>query len=185
MPPIRPRLPEPYWKSPCGNHVLYHGDCLKILPLLGKVDAVVTDPPYGVAYVTARRSRYDDLRSKIKNDETLNTLLTAWPLVRSKMKDDSHYYVFCSPRRISEAEAILGKPKHLLCWDKGDRGTVGDLECGFGEAWEGIFYGMVGGRKPLNGKRPRTVVREDWSSTMDPVHPTVKPVALLTKLIEW
>lgn len=46
MPPIRPRLPEPYWKSPCGNHVLYHGDCLKILPLLGKVDGVITSPPY-------------------------------------------------------------------------------------------------------------------------------------------
>ena len=27
---------------------LYCGDCLEILPTLGKVDAVVTDPPYGV-----------------------------------------------------------------------------------------------------------------------------------------
>ena len=30
-----------------GNAVLYEGDCLEILPTLGKVDAVVTDPPYG------------------------------------------------------------------------------------------------------------------------------------------
>ncbi len=28
---------------------LYCGDCLEILPKLGKVDAVVTDPPYGIA----------------------------------------------------------------------------------------------------------------------------------------
>jgi DNA modification methylase len=27
---------------------LYLGDCLEILPTLGKVDAVVTDPPYGI-----------------------------------------------------------------------------------------------------------------------------------------
>lgn len=27
---------------------LYRGDCLEILPTLGKVDAVVTDPPYGI-----------------------------------------------------------------------------------------------------------------------------------------
>ncbi len=27
---------------------LYLGDCAKILPVLGKVDAVVTDPPYGI-----------------------------------------------------------------------------------------------------------------------------------------
>lgn len=30
-----------------GNATLYHGDCLEILPTLGKVDAVVTSPPYG------------------------------------------------------------------------------------------------------------------------------------------
>lgn len=34
---------EPYWKSHDGRHVLYHGDCLDILPTLGKVDAVVID----------------------------------------------------------------------------------------------------------------------------------------------
>jgi len=27
---------------------LYNADCLDILPTLGKVDAVVTDPPYGM-----------------------------------------------------------------------------------------------------------------------------------------
>ncbi len=31
-----------------GDATLYHGDCLEILPTLPKVDAVVTDPPYGV-----------------------------------------------------------------------------------------------------------------------------------------
>lgn len=32
-----------------GNATLYLGDCLEILPTLGKVDSVVTDPPYGVS----------------------------------------------------------------------------------------------------------------------------------------
>ena len=31
-----------------GDAALYLGDCLEILPTLGQVDAVVTDPPYGV-----------------------------------------------------------------------------------------------------------------------------------------
>lgn len=30
-----------------GNATLYLGDCMDILPTLGEVDAVVTDPPYG------------------------------------------------------------------------------------------------------------------------------------------
>ncbi len=29
--------------------VLYRGDCLEVLPTLGKVDCVVTDPPYGIS----------------------------------------------------------------------------------------------------------------------------------------
>ena len=34
-----------------GDATLYLGDCLEILPTLGKVDAVITDPPYGIARV--------------------------------------------------------------------------------------------------------------------------------------
>lgn len=30
---------------------LYCGDCREILPTLGKIDAVVTDPPYGIAHL--------------------------------------------------------------------------------------------------------------------------------------
>jgi DNA modification methylase len=31
-----------------GNATLYLGDCMDILPTLDKVDAVITDPPYGI-----------------------------------------------------------------------------------------------------------------------------------------
>jgi site-specific DNA-methyltransferase (adenine-specific) len=31
-----------------GNATLYLGDCLEVLPTLQKVDAVITDPPYGI-----------------------------------------------------------------------------------------------------------------------------------------
>ena len=31
-----------------GNATLYQGDCLEILPTLSGIDAVVTDPPYGI-----------------------------------------------------------------------------------------------------------------------------------------
>ena len=39
-------LPKPYYQR--GPVTLYHGDCLELLPHIGGVDAVVTDPPYGV-----------------------------------------------------------------------------------------------------------------------------------------
>lgn len=176
---------KPYYEDTRNGIVIYHGDCRDVLPTLTEpVDLVLTDPPYGVSYVTAWRSRSDALRVPIANDMTLDVVSDVWPMVMSRLRDDRHWYAFASPRRIVEAQPIFGESKHILAWDKGDRGTVGDLECGFGEAWEAIFYGMKG-RRPLFGKRPRTVIRCDWSGTMDPVHPTVKPVSLLARLIEW
>ena len=38
-----------------GDATLYLGDCLEILPTLGKVDAVVTDPPYGIGFNNSSR----------------------------------------------------------------------------------------------------------------------------------
>jgi len=40
-----------------GDATLYLGDCLEILPTLGKVDAVVTDPPYGINAARDRNSQ--------------------------------------------------------------------------------------------------------------------------------
>lgn len=38
-----------------GDCRLILGDCLSIMPLLGKVDAVVTDPPYGIGITKSNR----------------------------------------------------------------------------------------------------------------------------------
>lgn len=42
-----------------GDATLYLGDCREILPKLGKVDAVVTDPPYGINYGAGLRGKGD------------------------------------------------------------------------------------------------------------------------------
>jgi site-specific DNA-methyltransferase (adenine-specific) len=175
---------KPYYDE--GGITLYCGDCREVLPTLAakSVDLIATDPPYGVGYVTAWRSHTDKLRKPVANDKSLDIVAEAWPMALRLLAPDRHWYAFASPRRIAEADSIFTDSKHILAWDKGDRGTVGDLECGFGEAWEAIFYGMKG-RRPLNGKRPRTVIRLDWSGTMDPLHPTVKPVDLLRRIISW
>ena len=57
-----------YHEEPMG--VIYCGDCREILPLIpeGSVDLVVTDPPYGINYVSNHRTiKYD----KIANDLSL------------------------------------------------------------------------------------------------------------------
>ncbi len=44
-------------KEVIGDCTLYLGDCMEILPVIGKVDAVITDPPYGINAARARNSQ--------------------------------------------------------------------------------------------------------------------------------
>ena len=39
----------PCWASDDGRVALYNNDCLEVLPHLAGVDAVITDPPYGIS----------------------------------------------------------------------------------------------------------------------------------------
>jgi DNA modification methylase len=51
-----------------GRATLYLGDCRDILPTLPKVDAVVTDPPYGIGESAGKaKTRTSGLTSKLKN----------------------------------------------------------------------------------------------------------------------
>lgn len=50
-----------------GDCTLYLGDCREILPTLGKVDAVVTDPPYGVNF-DGKAGRYRNEPSAKRSD---------------------------------------------------------------------------------------------------------------------
>src|SRR5579862_2095753 len=44
-----------------GNAELYLGDCLEILPTLPKVDAVITDPPYGIGEAAGKNASRGNL----------------------------------------------------------------------------------------------------------------------------
>lgn len=69
-----------------GDCVLYQGDCLDVMPALGRVDAAVTDPPYGIGRDGQRRKNggnggrkaydfkgWDDARPA---DEVFNLILS-------------------------------------------------------------------------------------------------------------
>lgn len=52
-----------------GDCTLYQGDCLEILPTLDKVDAVVTDPPYGLDFGNFNRTNKDSKGNRYKADK--------------------------------------------------------------------------------------------------------------------
>jgi len=72
---------KPYFETELGK--LYHGDCLEILPKLGPVDLVLTDPPYGVAFsgkatkhTTKKSGGYDSQDSREIGPEVIKYALS-------------------------------------------------------------------------------------------------------------
>jgi len=68
-----------------GGITIYHGDVRDILPRLDvAADLVLTDPPYGIGYVSGTkdptRPRDHFMAAGIVGDESLNTMREAMPL---------------------------------------------------------------------------------------------------------
>jgi DNA modification methylase len=149
-----------------GNATLYLGDCLEILPTLDKVDAVITDPPYGIKEARGKnKSRgllavskdygYSEWDDKPCSDEQIKAMM-----------------------RASEIQVIFGgnyfnlPPSSCwLVWDK-QNGNTDFADCEL--AWtnmdkavrkiEWMWHGML--RKGKDTER---------------FHPTQKPI----EVMEW
>jgi site-specific DNA-methyltransferase (adenine-specific) len=176
---------KPYYAS--SGITIYHADCREALAGLRaeSVDVILTDPPYGIRYQSRKRRQHPTLPSSIQGDDSLNALRDAMAFLDPLLKPDRHAYVFAAPMRIGEAALAVSDFWHLknvLIWDKGNAGSMGDCLAGYSVNWEAILYASKG-RRPLVGPRPRCIYRYDWQGSRDPVHPTVKPVAVMRWLL--
>ena len=164
---------------------LYLGDCLEVLPTLGKVDAVVTDPPYGNNYSTGHRKGIYRPSTRITGDILSQPLLNDVAAeLEPLLNDVAAVYWFAAPDRLDMVLPILKRWEvvNVLCWDKGNC-TAGDLECSYGKQWEACVYAVTE-KFPLSGARDRDVLRFSRGDTSAYVHPTQKPVELIEKLCD-
>ncbi len=74
-------------KEIIGDCTLYLGDCREIIPEIESIDSMVTDPPYGMAFVSNHRA---DKHLKIQNDDNPDILKWACGLYAKHSK-----YIFC------------------------------------------------------------------------------------------
>jgi DNA modification methylase len=166
-----------------------NGNCLEILENLedGCIDIVLTDPPYGINYIS-NRSIYDDSITKrgLMNDgnEAFEILDKTCQILSNKVAQNAHLYFFCSWSVYSKFESIISKYftiKTPLVWDKGNKGS-GDLENDWGNQTEIIIF-CVKGKKLVNNRRGNLLsIPRLHSSKM--VHPTQKPVELINEILE-
>ena len=173
---------KPYYKNELTT--IYNGDCLEVMDYLIeqgiKVDAIITDPPYGMSFKSNARKEKHKI---IANDNNLKWLPNAFKKYNEILKNNSSLFVFCSWHNIDifkiEFEKYF-KLNNILVWDKKGNG-MGDLESSFGGTYELCLFGMKG-KKKLNGSRDRDVIYSN--RTGNELHPTQKPTDLIQYLIE-
>lgn len=148
-----------------GDCRLILGDCFDILPLLGKVDACITDPPYGIDFEYAS---HDDNYQCWQN---LMTKLVKW----CRANVDVAIMPSCQIKSMTWIYATI-PPDWLLCWFKGSPGHRAFV--GF-NSWEPHL---------VYGKRPGTQYHDHFSarpSDQDPTngHPCPKSIGWANYLI--
>ena len=89
-----------------GDATLYLGDCIEILPTLPKVDAVITDPPYGVNLgnheaATEKRPQYLAKSGYESYDDTeANFIAIVAPAILAALNNADRGIVFCAGKNL-------------------------------------------------------------------------------------
>lgn len=145
---------------------LYLGDCLEVLPTLGKVDAVVTDPPYGLEWTGTGFKKQPLLDSK----EAKSWDKKPSPELLKLIKDSANDVVVWGGNYFADQ---LGAFRSPLLWDK----KTGNNSFADGElAWTSFKSGTL------------RIFRHQWCGAFKDSergainqHPTQKPIAVM----EW
>ena len=164
-------------------------DCIEHMRSMDaeSVDAVITDPPYGMAYRSNWRVATRQF-SAIEQDEDFDAEWTArWMGECFRLlKPDAHLYAFCSDHHLGgfrDAAAEVGfTVKRTLVWVK-DAWTSGDLTGDYGHRTEFVMFAHKG-RRDLSGGREGNVLEVKRVAPQHLQHPTQKPTGVLRPLIQ-
>ena len=140
------------------------------------VNAIITDPPYGINYVSQTGAR-------IKSDKAP----FIWFLYDAFRVLKSGGTLLCFTRwdveqTFIDAIELAGfRVKSEVIWDKVYHG-MGDTKAAFAPAHENIVF-AIKGKYSFPGGRPKDLVTFSKLGSAQMIHPTEKPVGLIANLI--
>jgi DNA modification methylase len=159
----------PYYEQ--DGITIYHGDCREILPSIGPVDLLLTDPPYGIA-LKSHGTRFRGMAEIVGDGSTqVGQLVCDWA-----EESAIPTVVFASPMKPWQ-----GRWRQHLVWDKGGAvGIGGDRATCWKQSWELVQVARTG---KLSGQRDEAVLRFHVNSKNSELHPAAKPVELIRHLL--
>jgi len=163
-----------------GDATLYLGDCLEVVPTLGVVDAVLTDPPYAIpTFVAAGREQTRSVGDLSIVETAFRFYVEQW---RRVLSPKGRAFVFCDGNSYPVMYRVLFShfSSALLIWDKGQIGMGREFRKSHElilHAWrkDTPVYGDGVGRADVLKCPP---LSSDARS-----HPAEKPVALIAELL--
>ena len=176
----------PYYED--DSTIIYHGDCIEILPELEGIDLVVTDPPYELDDRPPGKSQYVNDLYKFEGKDYLD-LTSGFDhgLIFEWLRDCCHpfnVFCFCSTKQISKLMRYgeeKGFPTNLLIWHKTNSAPFAH------GVWRNDVEFCVHIREKGAVFQGNARLKEKLFScpyVVDKAHPTVKPINLLKKYIQ-
>jgi len=186
-------IPKPYYQD--DYCTIYHGDCREVLPRLGQVDHVITDPPYSRDFYQRIRTNHEQLgksrpvslialRAGAIGDvnELIDPVSTAialycrrWAIVFSDIEYCGEWRERLQARGLDYVRTGAWVKVNPMPQFSGDRPGVGFEVCTICHA--------KGGKRWNGGGRP-AVWTHHISRGDRPDHPTPKPLSLMLQLIQ-
>lgn len=164
---------------------IYNGDSRIILEqITDRIDAVLTDPPYGMNFISNRRT-YTPKDEGIENDDDIETakelIRSVFTILYNKMPENAPLFCFTGWKQEAEFIEIIKSigfdVKNSIVWVKNNHGS-GDIYGSFAPKHERIIYATKG-RVKLNSRQPDVLNGSDIRTQ----HPTSKPIDLLKTLL--
>lgn len=167
---------------------LHHGDCVFGMRTYSgpKFDLLLTDPPYGMAFQSNRRTKKDKESTGIEGDDSIDNAIKLFDEVINAsllhLAEDSHLIVFCCDEHEPRFRKSLDDKgltfKRLLVWVKTNHGS-GDLQGSFAPRKELALH-FVKGSPSVSPRVDDVFIQDKGEFVTD--HPTEKPVSMLK---EW
>lgn len=149
-----------------GDCKLYLGDCAEILPTLGKVDAVVTDPPYGIGEAAGKnKSRTNLAAAKDYGNQSWDDEPASIKTIRDLRHISNHQIIF------GGNYFELPPANCWLVWDKLN-GANDFADCEL--AWTNLDKAVRRIKYRWAG-----MLQQDMKNKEERVHPTQKPIEVM------